>query len=409
MKKERLLVLSFLIILVLVTIVIVETFIIINSNSLSKVMTVKNQLYSLKPDNFAFKDYSLNKLSSNFIEFQITDHNLPEWPVDIYENNFILERGIVFFTEFYLYDLNSNNYKFISNSSTVSSDFFPVSLYKDKILGFSYDFYNPVSCIKIYNISEETITEIKCLSSHAWKEKNRADIYENIIVWAYGDVYMYNLSSGQETIIHDLYSTKHVAIHKDLIAYYDLYEGVFVYNISSGTTINLANPPREGEIDVYGNIVVWEEGNNLIYMYNVSNGLKTLICNDCHTQNSLYPKIYKDLIVWENNEDIGNAYYKDIYMYNISSGERITISNNSNNAEDSPVVYDNKILWSDERKNGNKDVYMAVFGNASGFLGEVNIMDIILVAKEIGRNDCSHSNKWCEATDVTGIRSLWGI
>ncbi|MGB9928640.1 MAG: PKD domain-containing protein [Methanosarcina sp.] len=122
---------------------------------------------------------------------------------------------------------------------------------------------------------------------------------------------------------------------------------------------------------IYENKIVWTDwrnGNWDIYMYDFLAKKETQITTN--TSDQLNPVIYGDIIVWEdgrhggtfNGYPIGNW---DIYMYDLSTKKETQITNNES-CQDSPVIYENKIVWQDTRSDKNKgsnyvpihDIYM---------------------------------------------------
>ena len=67
--------------------------------------------------------------------------------------------------------------------------------------------------------------------------------------------------------------------------------------------------------------------------------------------NSLYPVIYDNIIVWQNNT-VSPA---NIYMYDISNSSVTQITTSGNAYY--PAIYENKIVWADQRSGGS-DIYM---------------------------------------------------
>ena len=67
---------------------------------------------------------------------------------------------------------------------------------------------------------------------------------------------------------------------------------------------------------------------------------------------SEYPAIYGDRIVWQDNRN-GNL---DIYMYDLSTSTEMQITTNESN-QSGPAIYGNRIVWTDDR-NGISEIYM---------------------------------------------------
>ncbi|WP_292388289.1 PKD domain-containing protein [Methanosarcina sp. UBA5] len=245
-------------------------------------------------------------------------------------------------------------------------------IYSDKIV-WEEDYSNGyASNIHVYNLSkQEEETEFSASGSPPYPV-----IYGNTIVWvdwrnghrdgdryiSSHDVYMYDLSTGKETLItippcnagsHDIYGNRIVWEHgTDTVNIY-MYDisTHYLHNITQiGTWRSSFNPA------IYGDRVVYQDGRNgfpQIYMYNNSTQTEILITdgkNDS-TIEGVNPDIYGDKIVWLNP----NGDYGDIHMYDLSTskGTQITTSGSASN----PAIYGNRIVWEDYR-NGSPDLYM---------------------------------------------------
>ncbi|MFZ2498475.1 PGF-pre-PGF domain-containing protein [Methanosarcina sp.] len=140
------------------------------------------------------------------------------------------------------------------------------------------------------------------------------------------------------------------------------------------TQINTNEAAQESP-DIYGNRIVWMDnrngggsdeygqpnGNWDIYMYDLSTSNENKITINESTQ--MEPAIYGNRIVWADNRNGGSRdeYGQpngnwDIYMYDISTSIETQITTN-NSTQWKPAIYENKIVWQDER-NGNHDIYI---------------------------------------------------
>lgn len=243
------------------------------------------------------------------------------------------------------------------------------------------------------NISNETAITMD--------ESDQGDpaIYKDIIVWTdwsnanatseelfwNADIYMYNISSGEEMQVTTNESLQvDPAIYRDIIVWTDVRNetaDIFMYNITSAEEMQLIdNESNQLYPDIYGNVVVWEDyrnGNADIYMYNISSGEEMQVTTNESLQ--VDPAIYGDIIVWTDTRDVNTTiegenltlqdilqYNADIYMYNISSGEETQVTNNTS-WQEGAVIYEDTIVWTDMRNanltsdnwlDWNVDVYM---------------------------------------------------
>ena len=192
-------------------------------------------------------------------------------------------------------------------------------------------------------------------------------IYGNRIVWEDGtntvNIYMYDISTNYLHNITQLgtwRSSINPVIYGDRVVYQDGRNGypqIYMYNVSSGTetliTDGKGNRTIEGvEPAIYGDKIVWLNPNvdhGDIYAYDISTSKVTQITTSGSAEN---PAIYGNRIVWEDYRNVSS----DIYMYDISTSQetRITDSGLAND----PAIYDNRIVWADGRYR-DSNIYMA--------------------------------------------------
>ncbi|AKB36590.1 cell surface protein [Methanosarcina siciliae C2J] len=208
-----------------------------------------------------------------------------------------------------------------------------------------------------------------------------ATIYEDKIIWIDGrnqdldnysilgnfDIWMYNLSTREETRVTTSESYKHhPKIYYDKIVWEDWRNGdwdIYMYNISTSKETRITNSGSAYNPDIYGDRIVWVDyrnnslsGNSDIYMYDISTSKESQI-----TTNATYqfrPIIYKDRIAWTDWRN-GGMNNSDIYMYDISTSEETQITTNGS-VQLSPAIYEDKIVWED-RRNGRGDIYVYDF------------------------------------------------
>ena len=135
------------------------------------------------------------------------------------------------------------------------------------------------------------------------------DIYGNYVVYTNNYsieqdpqnnvIYLYNLSSHNETKIANvhsspaIYGTKVVWFQADTNNGYDIKKyDIFTQETSTLTTAN--SSISESELDIYGNTIVWAGSGN-VYMYNLASNKITPINA---SGNAYQPAIYGNLIVY---------------------------------------------------------------------------------------------------------------
>ncbi len=255
-----------------------------------------------------------------------------------------------------------------TNAATQSAP----AIYDNKIVW--NDTRNGNSDIYLYNIS--TGQEIRITTNTS--TQSAPDIYNDKIVWedwrnGNADIYLYNISTGQETQITSnnslLYQWRPDIYDNNIV--WRTVSAVYLYNISTGqetrittNTVDQIDPPS-----IYDNKIVWggwTNNNADIYMYDLSTGQETQITSN--TSDQISPVIYDNKIVWEDFSNSNCTRWSsigecnlDIYMYDLSTGQETRITTNAT-LQWRPDIYDNKIVWEDWR-NGNADIYMATIYN----------------------------------------------
>ena len=170
---------------------------------------------------------------------------------------------------------------------------------------------------------------------------------------------------------------------KDMAVYSGIFFILFIMTVGNAAadpaqgveTRIISNEASQESPDISGNRIVWTDnrdgggwdsnqqpdGNWDIYMYDLSTSTETRVTTD--ESNQVEPAIYEDRIVWADNRNGGgrDEYGKpdgnwDIYMYDLSTSTETQITS-SNSTQWKPSIYGNRIVWEDKR-NGNSDVYM---------------------------------------------------
>ena len=121
-------------------------------------------------------------------------------------------------------------------------------------------------------------------------------------------------------------------INGDKIVWIDSRSGedkwdVYLYNLTSGEeTAICTNPARQAQPWIWGNTVVWADGRNKnwdIYTYDLST--KTERAVTINSANQGYPTIYNNYVAWLDVRG-GDS---DIYLYDLEKGVEIPAGNTS--------------------------------------------------------------------------------
>jgi beta propeller repeat protein len=178
------------------------------------------------------------------------------------------------------------------------------------------------------------------------------------------DIFIYNISTGEELYTLSESFKMNPAIYGDIVVWEDYSNAslpedvenmtledliqfnvdIYVVDLSSGQGgLVTEDSSWQGSPAIYGYRVVYQDlrnGNWDIYMYDLSTGEETQITTDEYNQ--MYPAIHGDSIVWQDSRN-GNW---DIYMYDLSTGEEVPIFTNESD-QVSPDVYGDTVVWED--------------------------------------------------------------
>lgn len=195
-------------------------------------------------------------------------------------------------------------------------------------------------------------------------------IYGNYIVFikrgGLGDLVFYNLDNGEMKVIHSAGEEfDSPLIHGDFVVYKAYDDGaefspVYKYNIKTGQKEEIFNIGTRGVLnDFYGNIIVYED-NGDIYFYDLASSLKKRITFSEERQ--AFPVVYENIIVWVDNRNIAEG-KKEIYFYDLLTGEETLLDLNYNigfgPGFSAIALSENKIIWTDWRNgDGGGDIYL---------------------------------------------------
>ncbi|HEX3012111.1 MAG TPA: hypothetical protein VHQ70_08805 [Syntrophomonadaceae bacterium] len=183
-----------------------------------------------------------------------------------------------------------------------------------------------------------------------------AAIYGDWVVWADRlhvypaptNYYAKNIVSGEKRLIASVNIGNYSLVSFDIFGNMVVYQTdnvIGIYDLSTGTTRQIT--PGSGEKGfrprIYGDKVVYES-NDCLYVYDLTQNTEQMI-----SDNSAYEwEIYGDRIVWTKPLE-EYSYLNDLCVYDLSTNIESTIKSSlSLNHVD---IYDNKIVWEDDRTN----------------------------------------------------------
>ncbi len=303
---------------------------------------------------------------------------------------------IVWSADIYMYNISLGEEVQITSNESVQIG---PAIYEDRIVWT--DLRNGNADIYMYNITSGEETQLTDNEYNQWYPA----IHGDRVVWedtrnGNADIYMYNITTGEEIQITSNESLQiDPVIYGDIIAWTDTRNmnitedesemglqdllqsnvDIYMYNLSSGeeTQVTTNESWQEGPA-IHGDRIVWTDMRNAnltsddwmqwnvdIYMYNLTSGEETQVTTD--ESNQLLPAIYGDRIVWEDyrnhaasstdmNTTLVMQWNSDIYTYNISSQEEEQITSDPF-PQEYPAIYEDTVVWVDMR-SGYFDIYM---------------------------------------------------
>lgn len=153
-----------------------------------------------------------------------------------------------------------------------------------------------------------------------------------------------------------------------VVWYTSRYSDIMLYDISTGKLEKVTNDSEfHWNPDVSGDKIVWSTGglgnneigyekNTDIFLHNITTKETRQLTNETHGQWN--PHVFGDIVVWNDGRN-DNDYNKsgvhsniDVYLYDLRYDMEVQITSNLSN-QWCWSIYDNVIIWMDERYNTN--------------------------------------------------------
>jgi beta propeller repeat protein len=192
--------------------------------------------------------------------------------------------------------------------------------------------------VYLFNLTSGTETLVINSSIRGFK---CPEIYENKLVYEeYGDIVIYDFVNGTSKILAFTGDQQHPNIYKSKAVWVDIpTNSIKVYDIDSEQIIKtISSSGGIEEPAIFENDIVWRQNSNTIFHYNLQTGVTNQITSNTSEKGA--PSIFGNLIVWHDKRNGA----PDVYMYNLDSQQETNIANTLN-TETYPVIYGNRVLY----------------------------------------------------------------
>ena len=266
----------------------------------------------------------------------------------------------------YLYDISTGNITTVVSSKSILIN---PSIDNNRVVYTSYQ--NGNADIYLYDIETK---ETKQITFDPY-EQDMARIHGDNIVWHDArnahtegsrvinehDIYRYDLSTGKEdAVIRSGVPDRRPDVYGDLIIaeiyLRGMYGNIYAYNISSGELKPITSELQGHEQNrIYGNLLVWYHNSLLqVYMYDMTTGYTTKITG-ADGNYGVYPNIYMNKIVY--SKGLFSDQF-DIYVYDLVSEEEKQITNTPGIVEILPDIYENMIVYTREESADKRSIHL---------------------------------------------------
>ncbi|MBI2547612.1 MAG: hypothetical protein HYW23_04175 [Candidatus Aenigmarchaeota archaeon] len=207
--------------------------------------------------------------------------------------------------------------------------------------------------IFLYDIPSGKTTQITFDNS----DQNHPRIYGNNIIWSdnrfeYGEIFSYNIISGKEKKLE----IKTIKPAPEAVGFYNeilVLRGHdengryvwYVYNLTSKETTRLYLDPDPTDTigisvsQIYDYKLIGTYGDDIL-VYNIPDN-STQIIESSLAQSS--PFMYENTIVWSDNRN--GKMNNDIYAYDFSTGEETHVTTQQDTVEIKPMIYKNFVFY----------------------------------------------------------------
>ncbi|MBU4031919.1 MAG: hypothetical protein KKH41_05475 [Candidatus Thermoplasmatota archaeon] len=211
------------------------------------------------------------------------------------------------------------------------------------------------------------------------------EIHGNLVVWqdyrnGLWNIYAYDLKMDSDgngvpnyletpSLVNDPalvrvasspYSQVDPDVYEDTIIWVDYRNGnpdIYAYCFTNSTEWAVCtNPSAQLKPAIDGDIIVWQDlrsGNYDIYMVNITDGKEERISDS--PDHDMGVNIQGNTVVWYSYYGSPGSDYSDIIMYDIKARKSLNINNDAA-IQYCPDVYDDRVVWHDNR-NGNWEIY----------------------------------------------------
>ncbi len=308
--------------------------VLINDRGDDRFADMDNEILVYLNDNLGSDNVWIFNFTSNTKEYitrDQTDQQFPRISDNIIVWSETVDQGdFVYTTDVYMYDLNTDEKTQLTQDVRVYSP----DVSEGRIVWCEVSHENTTN-IRMYDVETEQYTWLTSDKAQYmekiqyWEPRIDGDrlvcsktysYYENIEYFWECDIILFDLESGQSTVLTPRDEKEHPkeypVIHGDLVAWFDLREGrrsggynakdVYVYDLSTfqETRITSDDSSLPFRLSVYGDVIVWEDsrdGDLDIYMYDVSEREEIQITNDDILQGGAL--VYEDLVFWSDRRE----------------------------------------------------------------------------------------------------------